>query len=257
MKMKLYLICLSLLIGFVGAAREKGEFFLLRTYYFETADQETRLDNYLKDALLPALHRMKLQKIGVFKPLANDTARSKRLVVFIPFANLEQWTGMESKLLKDTGYQKTGADYINAAAASPVYTRIESVLLDAFPEMRTSVKPDLSAPAEQRVYELRSYEGATEKLYQNKVKMFNEGGEVSIFRRLGFNAVFYGKVLAGSHMPNLMYMTSFDSMDERQAHWKAFSADPEWKKLLAMLEYQKNVSRIEIILMRGVPYSDL
>jgi len=57
-------------------------------------------------------------------------------------------------------------------------------------------------------------------------------------------------------MPNLMYMTSFDNMDERNAHWKSFGADPEWKVLSAMPEYQHNVSRNETILMRGTAYSD-
>jgi hypothetical protein len=36
------------------------------------------------------------------------------------------------------------------------------------------------------------------------------GGEVPLFVRLGFNAVFYGEVIVGSHMPNLMYMTTFE-----------------------------------------------
>ena len=32
-----------------------------------------------------------------------------------------------------------------------------------------------------------------------------------------------------AHMPNLMYMTSFDNMAARDEHWKAFSSDPLWK----------------------------
>jgi hypothetical protein len=107
------------------------------------------------------------------------------------------------------------------------------------------------------VYELRSYEGHTEKIYQNKVKMFNDGDEVGLFKRLGFNAVFYGEVLSGSRMPNLMYMTTFESKEERDAHWKAFSADPQWKTLSAMPEYQKNVSKNVQIFLRPTQYSDL
>src|SRR5215217_5987049 len=100
--------------------------------------------------------------------------------------------------------------------------------------------PQLSSAKAQRIYELRSYEGPTEKLYLNKVQMFNQGGEVPLFKRLNFNAVFYASVLAGSRMPNLMYMTTFENRAEREAHWKTFTDDAEWKKLSSMPEYQHN-----------------
>ena len=86
--------------------------------------------------------------------------------------------------------------------------------------------------------------------------MFNDGDEIGLFKRLGFNAIFYGEVLAGAKMPNLMYMTSFENMDERNAHWKSFVDDPQWKKLVAMPEYQHNVSHIDIMFLRPTDYSD-
>src|SRR4051794_19268009 len=98
-------------------------------------------------------------------------------------------------------------------------------------------KPALFSLSSERVYELRSYESATENISKNKIRMFNEGGEVTLFRRLDFHAVFYAEVLACSHMPNLMYMTSFENIAQRDAHWKTFSADPEWKRLSSLPEY--------------------
>ena len=108
-----------------------------------------------------------------------------------------------------------------------------------------------------KVYELRSYESATELLHQKKVNMFNEGGETEIFSRLKFNPIFYGSVIAGSKMPNLMYLTSFENMDERKAHWAAFGADDAWKKLSALPEYKNTVSKNETIFLRSTAYSDL
>ena len=116
--------------------------------------------------------------------------------------------------------------------------------------------PALKSDKKSRVYELRSYESATEKIYKNKVQMFNQGDEIGLFKRLDFNAVFYGEVISGSKMPNLMYMTSFENMDERNKHWKTFVDDPYWKKLSAMPEYQNNVSHMDIILMYPSDYSD-
>jgi hypothetical protein len=116
--------------------------------------------------------------------------------------------------------------------------------------------PALSGPREKRIYELRSYESATEKIYRNKVEMFNEGGEITLFKRLGFNAVFYADVISGPKMPNLMYMTSFEDKASRDAHWKTFVDDPEWKRLSGLPQYQKNVSHADIIFLRPTVYSD-
>ncbi len=76
--------------------------------------------------------------------------------------------------------------------------------------------------------------------------MFNEGGEIALFEQLRFNAIFYGEVLAGSKMPNLMYMASFENMEVRNEHWKTFSASPVWKMLSADPQYQNNVSKINL-----------
>ena len=87
--------------------------------------------------------------------------------------------------------------------------------------------------------------------------MFDIGGEIPLFARLGFNGVFYSEVVFGSKMPNLMYMTSFDNMQSREDHWKAFNADAEWKKLASNPEYQHNVSKNEIVFLRPTEYSEL
>src|SRR5690606_12459342 len=103
--------------------------------------------------------------------------------------------------------------------------------------------PKLTSQKNKRIYELRSYESATEKSYVNKVQMFNDGDEIGIFRRLGFNAIFYAEVLSGTRMPNLMYMTSFNDRADRDARWESFRTDPAWIKLSGLPEYQKNVSK--------------
>lgn len=214
------------------------------------------LDSYLQNAFLPALHKAGIRKIGVFKAIANDTATDKLLYVFITLKSAEHLLKLSQQLDTDAAYQDAGSEYINAVYKNPPYTRIESILLKAFslaPEMQL---PGLKAPLNERIYELRSYESATEKIYRNKVHMFNEGGEIALFKRLDFNAIFYAEVISGGHMPNLMYMTSFENKMARDAHWKAFGADPEWKKLSSMPEYQNNVSHIDITFLRPAAYSD-
>ncbi len=240
------------------ATAPKQEFYSIRIYQLKTKEQEERVDKYLQGAFLPALHRMGIQKAGVFKPIGNDTAAIRRIYVLIPFHSLEQFLGLTASLQKDQSYLSDGKDYLDAVYDNPPYTRIESILLQAFPDMpRLEAPTALKTPASERVYELRSYEGPTEKYFANKVQMFNQGGEIPLFKRLNFNAVFYASVLSGAHMPNLMYMTSFENMASREQHWKDFGADPFWKQLVASPEYQHNVSHVDIVFLHPADYSDL
>ncbi len=257
------LLCLNITVlllssFFSWSQSQKNEraFYEITVYHFNNAEQEKILDNYLQNAMLPAFHRQHINNIGVFKALANDTSASKLLYVFVPIGTLDNSIKLIDKLGEDKIYQSAGAAYINAMHTSPPYARMETILLLAFPLAPQMNLPALKSEKKDRVYELRSYESATEKIFRNKVQMFNDGDEIGLFKRLNFNAVFYSEVIAGSKMPNLMYMTTFESMADRDAHWKEFGNDPYWKKLSAMPEYQNNVSHIDITFLRPVDYSD-
>jgi hypothetical protein len=252
------LLALSSLPGLKGiAAPPKQEFYSIKIYQLKTAAQEERVNKYLQTAFLPALHRLGIPQVGVFTPVDNDTAAVRRIYVLIPFAGLEQFLRLPGQLEKDTQYLADGKDYLDAVYNDPPYLRVESVLLQAFPEMPRLQAPSLTTAHSERIYELRSYESPTEKLHYNKIQMFNRGGEVGLFKKLGFNAVFYASVLSGSHMPNLMYMTTFDNKAARDQHWKTFADDPFWKQLSAAPEYQHNVSKADILFLHPADFSDL
>ena len=235
----------------------KNFFYEIKVYHFENAEQESTLDDFLKNALIPALDRKGVRPVGVFKPIGNDTLKVKQIYVLTPFKSPAHYADMPGQLEKDPQFRSLGKAYLQAAYTRPPYKRMESIFLKAFSEMPGLKVPALKNSPEKRVYELRSYESPTEQIFKNKVHMFNEGGEVALFKRLGFNAVFYGSVIAGSHMPNLMYMTTFEDMASRDDHWKAFGGDPEWKKLSSMPLYQNNVSRIDVLFLRPTAYSGI
>jgi len=244
------------LLSWSQSNKSEREFYQLTVYHYSNEGQEKILDNYLQNALLPALHRMHITNVAVFKALANDTSASKLLYVYMPMKSLDMITKLPVKLNDDKDYQSAGTEYINAIHTTPPYTRMETILLQAFSLAPQMQLPALKAEKRDRIYELRSYESATEKIFKNKVHMFNEGDEIGLFKKLNFNAIFYSEVIAGNKMPNLMYMTSFENMADRDAHWKAFGNDPNWKKLSAMPEYKNNVSHIDIIFLRPADYSD-
>jgi NIPSNAP len=242
----------------VLAAKPKREFYEIKIYSVKSKDQQARVENYLKDAYIPAMHRLGIKTIGVFKPVAADTAAFGKLIyVLTPLKKMDQLLKIPAQLQADNAYLSAGKDYIDAEYKNAPYSRFETIILEAFTDAPMMKLPNLKGSRSERIYELRSYEGHTEKIYHNKVKMFNVGGEVALFNRLNFNAVFYGEVISGSHMPNLMYMTTFENKADRDEHWKAFSASPEWTKLKSDPEYQNNVSKNVQTFLFPTEYSDL
>jgi hypothetical protein len=253
----LYAFLFFFFLSIFSVAQQPGlEYYQIRIYQFTKTEQEPILDGFLKNAYLPALHKAGIKQVGVFKPVTNDTSAIKKLYVFMAFPALDKLAAIPQQLQKDSAYAKAAREYLDATYDQPPFSRIETILLKAFrlaPKMKL---PALKSNKSERIYELRSYESATEKLYTGKVKMFNEGGEIALFKRLNFNAVFYADVISGSRMPNLMYMTSFENRADRDAHWETFRNDPEWKRLSSLPEYQHTVSKAEIILLYAAEYSD-
>lgn len=254
--MKKLIVIILVFAAFSAAIGQSREYYELRTYRLTDAAQEARVETFLYRAFLPALHRLGIKKVGVFKPLETDSTYGKKLLVLIPFHSLDEIEQLTDKLAQDKQYLLDGSDYLEATYDNPAYKRIEKIILKAFSGSPEAAKPVLKSKVFDRVYELRSYEGHTEKISKNKIQMFNDGDEIGLFKRLGFNAVFYGEVLAGTTMPNLMYMTAFENQASRDEHWKAFVEDPYWKKLKAMPEYQNNMSKMVIQFYRPTGYSD-
>jgi hypothetical protein len=241
--------------SWLPADKTKRDFYQLTVYNYNNSSQEKVLDNYFQNALLPALHKMNFKNVGVFKNHSNDTLTDKTFYVLIPIEFMDILK-IPGRLNNDKDYQAAGAEYINAIYSSPPYSRIETIILQAFSQAPQLKLPELKGTRKERIYELRSYESATEKIFKNKVQMFNEGDEIGLFKRLNFNATFYGEVIAGGKMPNLMYMTCHENKTTRDANWKNFGDDPYWKKLSSMPEYKNNVSHIDINFLYPTEYSD-
>ncbi len=243
--MRKTLFILFILVASNLFAAPISEYYKMIVYHFATDTQEKKLDDFFSNQLIPKLHQKGFMQVGVFKPIANDTAKDKQLILLISGVDLKKIVEPIQWSLKE-----------NSTITAPIYTRYEQFLLRAFKGMPLMKLPAEKSKKSERIFELRSYESPTEEKYLNKVHMFNEGGEIELFNQLQFNAVFYADVLFGSRMPNLMYMTSFDNIDSRNAHWKAFGESPIWKKLSTMPFYQNNMSALHSQLLKSAPYSD-
>lgn len=85
-----------------------------------------------------------------------------------------------------------------------------------------------SAAAADRVYEMRTYvthDGRLDALH----KRFREHTN-ALFVKHGMTLVGYWTPSEGPEAKNtLIYILSYPSREAREASWKAFAADPDWK----------------------------
>ena len=250
---------ISFLILFLALAANTfaRDYYQIKVYTIKNSEQESQIDNYLKMAYIPAMHRAGFKTVGVFKPIETDPAKGTKIFVLIPLSKVSDIDLMEEKLSGDKELQTTGKAYLDASFDNAPYERIESILLKAFSGFPDMKIPKLETPKSEQIFELRSYQSATEKIGKKKIEMFNTGGEIDIFKKLNANPVFFGEVLSGKEMPNLMYMTSYKNAESNQQLWQAFGNDADWKVLSAKEEYKNTVSHIDKWLLHPTDYSDI
>jgi len=247
---------MSVVINGFAAPPAKQMYYEVKIYRIETEAQESIMDAYLKDAYLPALHRAGIPTVGVFKPIETDEDFGKLIYVFIPYNTMEQYEQLSGKLNKDQIYIQAGKEFIDAPYNQPPFVRYESIIAQAFSNMPQFRAPSFTTAKSERIYEYRSYESATEEKATKKIHMFNEGGEMEIFESIGANAAFYAKVILGSQMPRLIYMTTYADMESHDACWAAFRSHPDWKRISSMEEYRNTTSKTAAFLLHPTSYSD-
>lgn len=218
----------------------RRETFELRTYAVKTT-KAAAFDEFVQKALTPAAKRFGLGPVGSFletdcteRPIGTrqttptpPVAGTERRHVLIVHPTAESAITLPSKLMSDATYQTAAARFLAATPQDPISTQHSTTLLTAFAGMPTLDAPDAT---KSRILNLRTYRSHNDRAAAKKVEMF-ETGELAIFRRTGLTPVFFASALAGPDLPHLTYMLTFSDDAARDAAWKRFVSDPEWKKL--------------------------
>ncbi len=238
----------------------RQEFYQLRVYRIADAGKQQVVSEYLEKALLPALNRVGIDRVGVFTALADPPPASAddlhSLLVLIPTADLQLVGQLPSRLAADAAFCAAAAPLWARPMKDPAYQRIESRLMKAFAGMPVIELPAETRAGKPRIFELRVYESCNNKKAALKVDMFNSG-EIDIMRDVGMAPVFYGETLVSDDLPNLTYMLSASDMAAHKAHWKAFIAHPEWDRMKKMEKYKETVSKIRNWYLEPTPYSQI
>jgi hypothetical protein len=218
-------------LGVSAQGSSAGRHYLvLQKYSFEKEEQRPAFDAFMKDVAVPALNRLGIQPVGVFV----DPKEPKPVYVLLPHSDAESALTMNQRLLADTNFSAKGAAFIDAPKSAPPYKEVESWLMLAFKSMP---KVELPAKGPDRLFQLRTYESPSLQTGQKKIEMFNDAGEIRIFREVGLAPVFFGETVFGSRMPNLTYMLGFENAEQQKAAWGKFGQHPDWRKISRMPEY--------------------
>jgi hypothetical protein len=238
-------------VNTLAAASEKRqqEYYELRCYQTLARPKNNLVGDFLKNTAIAAMNRIGIEPVGVFNVMYGPNKPS--LYVLAVHKSMESVVTASARLLEDDEFRKS--EFVNADISEPMYVRYESSLMAAFKEMPRLAVPEKKA----RIFELRTYESHSIKAAKKKVEMFNEGGEIALFKKTGLQPVFFGETIIGPKLPNLNYMLVFADLAERDKNWAMFISDPGWKELSANPAYKDNVSNITDIILQPTSYSQI
>lgn len=208
----------------------------LKVYHLNGGAGRNRLKQYYTGAVIPFLEK-RGAKVAAF----NEYSLEEPPVMYVLHAHqsLDDYYETTLAMRSDPAFLDAAGEYMQLPPDSPVYSRFETFLLEAFdgfPHMINSLQ-------NSGLIEMRTYESYSEEAGIRKVKMFNNG-EIQLFEKLGFHPIMFSQHLAGQYMPALTYMLSFKDMNERDALWATFGPSPEWREMSSKEEYANTVSKI-------------
>ncbi len=229
----------------------------LRRYQLRFGPMEARYGDYAKNVLIPALNRAGVKPVGAWTVLVGPG--SPCLYFLLPHPDAASLASMATRLAADAEYARAAATFRALPASDPPYAGREASVLVPFattPAVEVPASP-LAAPG--RIFELRTYASHSEAAGLKKIEMFEKGGEIGIFRRVGLNPVFFARNLVGPALPSLSYMLVFADMAARERAWATFREDPEWVKLRATPGFSNAeiLTRIDNVLLRPTDYSQI
>jgi NIPSNAP len=227
----------------------------LRRYRLRQGALAARFAAYAKDALVPALGRAGIAPVGAWTVAVGPGQPTVHLL--LPHPDAESVLTLAARLDADAEYRKAAASSLALPPTDPPFLSCDSSLHAAVATVPAAQKPSGDAAGPARVFELRTYRSATEAASRRKIEMFEAGGELALFARLGLQVVFFARDVAAGGLPSLTYMVVFADGAAREKAWATFGSHPEWVKMRDDPRYADTVSNIDSALLRPTEYSQL
>jgi len=241
--------------GTGSKASEPNQFIELIHYQLHVGPKQRLVADFYKDIAIPALNKLGIKNVGVFSMVYGSNGPS--LYVIIPHASLEAVYSDNENLLKDKDFLLAGDKFLNAPLNNAPFVKMEKSILRTFNNLPQLMVPENLMKNDSRIYEIRTYESHSLLAAKRKIQMFNEGGEIDIFKKTGLQPVMFAETIAGPQMPNLQYMLVFENMTDRDKKWDVFRDSPEWDKLKSDPFYADTVSCITDVILKPAQFSQI
>lgn len=227
--------------GSMQPAANRKSVYELRIYQLNSTGAKNGFIDYLKGSVMPYWNSQG-GKVGIFSEYSLE--EPPKLYVLLTLEDGAKYFEVLGGMEKNAAYLESAKNYLTTAADRPLYSRYETLLLEAFETM-----PQLRQPSADRgLLELRIYESNNEDSLRRKILMFDKE-EIPLFDKIGITTSFFGKNIAGSYMPALTYMSYFKDMESRNKAWDVFRVHPEWIAMRDKPEYANTVSKVRKIFL--------
>ena len=236
------------------ALSTQREFVEVRKYTVSNAEKRAQLVEVLDRALIPGLNRQGIRPVGVFVPIAREQNYALNVFVAIPHKTMDSFVNANIRLVADSVFMRAAAPMFETTSRDPLYTDCVTWLHYNFPTMPVIEAPDMGP---NRVFEWRLYRSFNIERNVAKIHMFDQGGELPLFREIGLNPIFFGDVVAGNKLPALAYIIGCPSLEAHAAAWRVFGSHPKWVAMRDLREYADTATDIDRVVMTPSPGSQI
>ena len=228
--------------NFEPSQTPKLQYFEWIRYHLPLGSRQRFVETYYREVAIPALNKAGINNVGVFN--VRHGINAPTLHVIIPHPSLESIVALNDRLLNDQSFVQAGERVLKAPLSEMAFVSMEKTIMRAFTHLPEIVVPTQKKENKARIFQVRTYEAPSLEASKRKIHMFNEGGEIEIFKQTGLQPVLFGETIAGDRMPNLVYILAFDDFADMDKAWDTFRVAPAWKELSANPYYNDTVSRI-------------
>lgn len=237
--------------------KDAREYIEIKIFYTADEDSKKRLLARCDEVLLPSRRAAGFAKTGIFSLYSELHEGDKKLdekfrnAVFV-FTSAPSFAMLEA--YHDTIHAALPPEKrIHTFAEEALYTVQECNLLRAFPHCPKLEVPTMSP---DRVVQYRCYFSPSPDRNRAKRFMFDERGELALFKRCGMLPVFFGETLYGTNQPNISYMLSFENDAARRAGWEKFIKSEEWAQMSHEPEFKDTATQVRNLFLKPTPGSE-
>jgi hypothetical protein len=155
------------------------DFYQVRRYALRSGPQLKLTEDYLGNALIPALARLDMGPVGAFR--LDIGPQTPAHYVQIPLEQAGALAELDFRLQDDAEFLRAAEPFWSAPAISPAFERVEISLLEAFKGWPRLTLPAAAATKGKRIFQLRTYESPSDRDHVRKVEIFHSG-EFEIFQ---------------------------------------------------------------------------